>query len=146
MWQNAGYKIRKGEKPVLSLELWCPRERKNDAGESLSSSAENPPANSGLFFQFKKCSLYSREQMLTEAEFFEDLAEKEAAKLEKARKKELKAALMPTGIAPCRDYKDIPNWCKRLNGVPVDVAVLRVQEAGFYVEDGNSLYELLQAI
>jgi hypothetical protein len=54
-WKVKGYKVLRGEKPVLTLELWCPRTKKEEAQEGEISAP-------GMFFQFKTCHLFSREQ------------------------------------------------------------------------------------
>lgn len=54
VYAQQGYKVRKGEKPVLTLELWCPRTKKEEAQEGDASVK--------TFFQFKTCHLFSREQ------------------------------------------------------------------------------------
>jgi len=152
MWENAGYKIQKGEKPVLVLELWCPRERKSSAGGSLSSaekipgldssvSGEKSGALSGMFFQFKKCNLFTRSQVVS-AEELE--AEKESKKFAKAQQKAFKQAVMAQGgIKPSQDYDSIPKWARRKNGAAIDEAVAEVAAAGFPVQDANGLYDLL---
>ena len=151
MWENAGYKIQKGEKPVLQIELWCPRERKDSAGELLSSSeaqqgetsvsGEKSGALSGMFFQFKKCNLFTRSQVVS-AEELE--AEKESKKFAKAQQKAFKQAVMAQGgIKPSQDYDSIPKWARRKNGAAIDEAVAEVAAAGFPVQDANGLYDLL---
>ena len=35
VYKAAGYKVRVGEKPVLTLELWCPRQAKGEQAENL---------------------------------------------------------------------------------------------------------------
>jgi hypothetical protein len=154
MWKSAGYAIRTGEKPVLVLELWCPRERKTSSGGSLSSAekipgldssvgGENSGASVGLFFQFKKCHLFTREQVV-ESQQVE--AQKESDRHKREQKKAFRAAILPEGIAPSADYEGIPRWAKRKNGIPLDVAVAQVQAAGFMVETANELFEMLQAM
>jgi len=66
-----GYKVRAGEKPALSIELWCPRIRKDSVdSQSLSNSGtqqdgEKPGTSvPSMFFQFKKCHLFSRAQVV----------------------------------------------------------------------------------
>lgn len=156
MWENAGYKIQKGEKPVLVLELWCPRERKTSAGGSLSSAekipgldssvgGENSGASVGnLFFQFKKCNLFTRSQVIDAEELAQ---EKEAQKIRKAQEKAFKKAIMAQGgIKPSQDYESIPRWARRKNGTAIDEAVAEIAEQGFYCEDANSLFDMLQAM
>jgi hypothetical protein len=145
MWKSAGYAIRTGEKPVLVLELWCPRQSK-DQGETLSSEAqqgETSGASAGLFFQFKTCHLYTRSQVISAEELAQ---EKEAKKIRKQMEKQFKAAVMAQGgIKPSEDY-DVPQWCRRRNGAAIDEAVAEVAAAGFPVQDANSLFDMLQAI
>jgi hypothetical protein len=155
MWENAGYKIQKGEKPVLVLELWCPRERKSSAGGSLSSagkipgldssvSGENSGALAGMFFQFKKCNLYTRTQVISAEELAQ---EKEAKKIRKQMEKQFKAAVMAQGgIKPSQDYESLPQWCRRKNGAAIDEAVAEVAAAGYPVQDADGLFGMLQAI
>ncbi len=140
MFKAAGYRVKSGEKPALVVALWCPRQSKGSATDTAEpqQDAETP----GLFFQLKTCHLFTREQAVK----VEDLeAEKLSKKFKKQRAAELKAAIMPAGIAPDQDYI-IPRWCKRKTGTPIDVAVERVQQAGFRVEDSNGLYQLLLAM
>lgn len=144
-----GYKVKPGESPVLTLELWCPREKKSSAvSENLpdldsSVSGENSEVSAGMFFHFKKCHLYCREQVVS-AEELE--AEKEAKKFKKEQEKKFKQAVMAQGGIKPGDYEDLPKWCKRKNGTAIDEAVAEVAAAGFRVEDANSLFDMLQAI
>lgn len=153
MWGNAGYKVKPGETPVLTVELWCPRERKTSAGELLSSSeaqqgetsvsGEKSGALSGMFFQFKKCHLYTRSQVISADELAQ---EKEAKKIKKAQEKQLKQAVMASGgIKPSQDYS-IPQWCKRSAGLALDVAVDEIAQQGWPVQDADGLFSLLQAM
>ena len=145
VWKAAGYRVRAGEKPMLKVELWCPRQAKGET-DSLSSSdtsADAEPQDTGLFFTFKTCHLFTREQVV---EAQEADAQKEADRHKREQKKAFRRAILPTGIAPSADYECIPRWAKRKDGIPIDVAVAQVQAAGFPVEDADGLYELLQAM
>jgi hypothetical protein len=144
-WRAAGYRVRAGEKPVLKVELWCPRQAKGET-DSLSNpdtSADAESQDTGLFFTFKMCHLFTREQVV---EAQEADAQKEADRFKSQQKKAFRQAILPTGIAPSADYECIPRWAKRKDGIPIDAAVAQVQAAGFPVEDADSLYSLLQAM
>jgi hypothetical protein len=147
-WRAAGYRVRAGEKPVLKVELWCPRQAKGET-ESLSSSDTSADAESqqaaipGMFFTFKTCHLFTREQVV---EAQEADAQKEADRFKSQQKKAFRQAILPTGIAPSTDYENIPRWAKRKDGIPLDMMVAQVQAAGFPVEDADGLYEMLQAM
>jgi len=145
VYAAAGYKVRAGEKPVLTLELWCPRQSKDSAqGELLSSepAQENSGSSStNLFFQFKTCNLFCRHQVV-DAE--EAALEKEAKKMAKAQEKQFKRAVMAQGgIAPSQDYESLPSWCKRKNGLAIDVAVSEIAQQGYPVNNADELYVLL---
>jgi hypothetical protein len=147
VWKAAGYRVRAGEKPMLKVELWCPRQAKGET-DSLSnpdSSADAEPQDTipGLFFTFKTCHLFTREQVV---EAQEADAQKEADRHKREQKKAFRQAILPTGIAPSADYECIPRWAKRKDGIPIDAAVAQVQAAGFPVEDADGLYEMLQAM
>lgn len=58
VYAQQGLKVRRGEKPVLTLELWCPRTRK----DSVTEEAQEGESSVKTFFQFKMCHLFSREQ------------------------------------------------------------------------------------
>jgi hypothetical protein len=145
VYEAAGYKVRRGEKPVLVLELWCPRQSKEQAETlSTSESQEQGEKAPGMFFAFKKCHLYTRSQVVSAEELAQ---EKEARKLRKQMEKQFKAAVMAQGgIKPSDDYESIPKWCKRKNGAAIDEAVAEVAAAGFRVEDADSLFDMIQAI
>lgn len=149
VYQAAGFKVRAGEQPVLTLELWCPRERKASAGGELLSSAEpqqageKSGASANLFFQFKLCHLFSRSQVQSKEEIE---LEKEARKLAKAQEKAFKKAVMAQGgIKPDQDYQ-IPRWAKRKDGIALDVAVDEVAAQGFYCQDADSLFDMIAAV
>jgi len=143
MWCNAGYKVKPGESPILTVELWCPRERKNSAGDLLSNGAEPQQGDtsvSSMFFQFKTCHLFTRSQVVDAQEL---AAEKEAAKARKAHEKQFKQAVLAQGgIKPSIDYS-IPQWCKRSAGLAIDVAAGELSSAGYPVQDADELYVLL---
>jgi hypothetical protein len=145
VWRAAGYRVRAGEKPVLKVELWCPRQAKGET-DSLSNpdtSADAESQDTGLFFTFKTCHLFTREQVI---ESREADAAKEATRHKREQKKAFRRAILPEGIAPSADYECIPRWAKRKDGIPLDMMVAQVQAAGFPVEDADGLYELLQAM
>jgi hypothetical protein len=148
VWKAAGYRVQAGQKPALVVDLWCPRQAKGES-DSLSNPDSSVSAESqqaaipGLFFTFKTCHLYTREQVV---EAQEADAQKEADRHKREQKKAFRRAILPEGIAPSADYECIPRWAKRKDGIPIDVAVAQVQAAGFAVEDANGLYELLQAM
>ena len=147
VWKAAGYRVRAGEKPMLKVELWCPRQAKGET-DSLSTPDSSADAESqdtipGLFFTFKTCHLFTREQVV---EAQEADAQKEADRHKREQKKAFRRAILPTGIAPSADYECIPRWAKRKDGIPIDVAVAQVQAAGFPVSDADGLYEMLQAM
>jgi len=148
VYAAAGYKVRAGEKPVLTLELWCPRVSKDSASEELLSSEQaqengekSGSSVSGMFFAFKTCHLFCRSQV----QDAEELAlEKEAKKLAKAQEKQFKRAVMAQGgIAPSQDYESLPAWCKRKNGLAIDVAVDEIAQQGYPVQNADELYVLL---
>lgn len=149
VYEAAGFKVRKGEKPVLVLELWCPRERKTSAGGELLSSAEsqqtgeNSGASVNLFFQFKLCHLFTRSQVQSKEEI---ALEKEAKKAAKAQQKKFKKTVLSMGGIQPGDYEDLPAWCKRKNGLPLDVAAAEVSAEGFYCEDANGLFDMIAAV
>jgi hypothetical protein len=143
-WRAAGYRVLPGEKPTLKVELWCPRESRTQA-ESLNNSdaSAGESQDTGLFFTFKMCHLFTREQVVESQQVD---AQKEADRHKREQKKAFRAAILPEGIAPSADYESIPRWAKRANGIPLDMMVAQVQAAGFPVEDADGLYELLQAM
>ena len=147
VWRAAGYRVRAGETPAIITDLWCPRQAKGKtdslSNPDSSADAESQDTIPGLFFTFKTCHLFTREQVV---EAQEADAQKEADRHKREQKKAFRAAILPEGIAPSADYESIPRWAKRANGIPLDMMVAQVQAAGFPVEDADGLYELLQAM
>lgn len=141
MWKAADYRVKPGELPILTVDLWCPRRRKDSSGELLSNNEKGELYS--LFFQFKRCHLFSRAQVMDAAEA---ALEKEAKKVRKAQEKKFRHAVMSSGgIAPSQDYESLPDWCKRKNGLALDVAVGELSSAGYPVQDANGLFDMLQA-
>lgn len=144
VYKAAGYSIRKGEQPVLTLELWCPRISKSQEGELLSDSDSQEAAKSaGTFFMFKTCHLYTRSQVQDAEEI---RLEKEAKRFTQQHRKNFRQLVKSMGgIAPDQDYA-IPQWCRKSQGLPLDVAVAEVSAAGYMVDDANGLFDLLAAM
>lgn len=140
VYAQAGYKVKAGERPVLTVELWCPRQSKDAAtepGEPQQGEVSN------MFFQFKKCNLFCRSQVVSSEELAQ---EKEAKKFRKAQEKAFKKAVLAQGgIKPDRDYS-IPQWAKRSEGLPLDVAVDEIAQQGWQCQDTEGLFGMLQAI
>lgn len=143
VYKANGFTVKPGSQPVLTLELWCPRQSKEQA-ETLSSDSQQDPKTPGMFFQFKKCHLFTRAQVVSAEEL---QAEKESKKFKKAQEKAFKQAVMAQGgIKPSQDYESLPQWCKRKNGAAIDEAVAEVAANGFYCENADGLFSMLQAI
>lgn len=148
VYKAAGFTVKRGEKPVLEVDLWCPRIAKGDSlssesispgGDSLSSSVKIP----GMFFQFKKCKLFCRSQVI-ESDNLQ--IEKESKRLSKNYAKSLRREVMSHGGIMPGDYESLPGWCKRTNGLPIDVMAGEIAAAGYQVEDANGLFDMLLAI
>jgi|GEM_PF-5263518 len=75
-WKVKGYKVLRGEKPALVLDLWCPRIRKSSVA-SENAEPQQGEEKPGMFFHFKTCHLFGREQ--TNALERERLAQQTAA-------------------------------------------------------------------
>ena len=140
-----GYKVRTGEKPVLTLDLWCPRVSKDSATGEAQESSEPQQGEKlpGMFFMFKKCNLFTRSQVQSSEEL---AAEKEAKRFAKAQAKSFKQTVKSMGgIAPDQDYS-IPQWARNSQGLPLDVAVDEISAAGFICQDSESLFSMLVAM
>jgi len=145
VYKANGYTVKAGEKPVLSVELWCPRVSKDSVtGEAQESSeAQQGEKLPGMFFAFKKCHLFTRSQVVSTEEL---ATEKEAKRFQKAQEKAFKKTVKSMGgIKPDRDYT-IPQWARNSQGLPLDVAVDEISAAGFICQDSGNLFEMLQAI
>jgi len=143
VYKANGFTVKPGQTPVLTLDLWCPRQSKDSApGELLSSdSTQEQTKTPGMFFAFKKCNLFCRSQVVSTEEL---VAEKEARRFAKAQEKAFKKAVLAQGgIKPSIDYS-IPTWAKRSAGLDIDVAVDEISAAGFMVEDSEGLFGMLE--
>jgi len=142
VYKANGFTVKPGEKPVLTLELWCPRQAKGEQAETLSTQdPQQEGGSTNLFFQFKKCNLFCRSQVVSTEELAQ---EKEAAKFKKAQEKKFKQTVLAQGgIKPSIDYS-IPTWAKRSAGLEIDVAVDEIAAQGFYCEDADGLFGMLE--
>jgi len=144
VYKANGYTVRAGSKPVLTLDLWCPRQAKGEQTEALSSNDNSQDSNSSvshMFFQFKKCNLFCRSQVVSTEEL---QAEKEAKKFKKAQEKKFKQAVLAQGgIKPSVDYS-IPTWAKRSAGLEIDVAVDEIAAQGWQCQDAEGLFGMLE--
>jgi len=142
VYKANGYTVRKGELPVLTLELWCPREKKSQQGEILSSSEPQDSEKSGLYFHFKMCQLFCRSQVVSTEEL---AAEKEAKRFAKAQAKSFKQTVKGMGgVKPSIDYENMPRWATKKEGMAIDVMVGELSQVGYPVEDANGLFGMLQ--
>ena len=140
VYKANNFTVKPGEKPVLTLELWCPRQAKGEQTETLSTQEQGEKLP-GTFFMFKKCNLFTRSQVVSTEEL---AAEKEAKRFKKAQEKAFKAAVLAQGgIKPSVDYS-IPQWAKRSAGLEIDVAVDEIAAQGWPVQDADGLFGMLE--
>jgi len=140
VYKANGFTVKPGSQPVLTLELWCPRQSKDSAGTE-PGEAQQGEKLPGMFFMFKKCNLFNRSQVVSTEEL---QAEKEAKRFKKAQEKAFKAAVLAQGgIKPSVDYS-IPTWAKRSAGLEIDVAVDEIAQQGFYCQDADGLFGMLE--
>ena len=146
VYKANGYTVKKGAQPVLTLDLWCPRQAKGEQAETLSNEPAQQDGNSSvshMFFQFKTCHLFCRSQVVSAEEIQQ---EKEAVKFRKAQQKAFKSAVKSMGgIAPNPDYL-IPQWCQKSSGLALDVAVDEISAAGYVCQDSEGLFSMLAAM
>jgi hypothetical protein len=145
VYKANGYTVKAGEKPVLSVELWCPRVSKDSVTGEAQEASEPQQGEKlpGTFFMFKKCHLFCRSQVVSTEEL---AAEKEAKRFKKAQEKAFKAAVLAQGgIKPSVDYS-IPQWAKRNSGLEIDVAVAEIAQQGWQCQDADGLFGMLAAI
>lgn len=70
--------------------------------------------------------------------------EREYKKLVKEDRKQFRKLIMDLGgIKPRGDYEEIPAWCIRKNGIRLDLMVMEVSYAGYFVTSANKLLDLL---
>jgi len=143
VYKAAGYTVRKGESPVLTLELHCPRFSKDSATGEAQEASEPQQGEKlpGMFFMFKKCHLFQRSQVVSTEELAQ---EKEAKRFKKSQEKAFKKAVLAQGgIKPSIDYS-IPQWCRKSQGLPIDVAVDEIAQQGWQCQDADGLFGMLE--
>ena len=146
VYKANNFTVKPGEKPVLTLELWCPRQSKDSAtGEAQEpGEAQQGEKLPGMFFAFKMCHLFTRSQVVSTEEL---AAEKEARKFAKAQAKSFKQTVKSMGgVKPSIDYENMPRWATKKEGMAIDVMVGELSQVGYPVEDANGLFDMLQAI
>ena len=74
---------------------------------------------------------------------FEKYYDKAAGKETKDQTKIFRRLVMAEGGINDPDYEDLPRWCKRKKGRGLDEFVLKLQDAGFWVETANDVFEML---
>ena len=142
VYKANGFTVKPGSQPVLTLELWCPRQSKDSAGTEPGEPQQGEKLP-GTFFMFKTCKLFCRSQVVSTEEL---AAEKEAKRFKKAQEKAFKAAVLAQGgIKPSVDYS-IPQWAKRNSGLEIDVAVAEIAQQGWQCQDADGLFGMLAAI